>query len=291
MNNHRDTIALGQAAIRDVEHYAGGQYRIRLHAPECAALARPGSFVHVQCHPLRPLRRPISIQRVSTAEGWIEILFKVVGEGTALLAERTVGESLSLLGPIGNPFRPNHERPRPLLLGGGIGIPPLVFLAEWLQGQPGFHPVAVFGSELPFPFELTPSRIALPGAPEGVTVALSLLEDWHIPNRLTSLKDFPGCFHGYTTQLAERWLEALTPDAREEVELFACGPHPMLEAVAKLAAKYGLPCQVSLEEFMACGVGGCAGCTVPVETPSGTAMKRVCVDGPIFDAYSVLELR
>jgi dihydroorotate dehydrogenase electron transfer subunit len=287
MNNHRDTIALEQATIHEMEHYAGEQYRIRLHAPECASLARPGSFVHLQCHPLRPLRRPISIQRVSAAEGWVEILFKVVGEGTALLAQRKAGESLSLLGPIGNPFQPSPERPRPLLLGGGIGIPPLLFLAEWLHRQEGYHPVALFGSELHFPFELAPSRLPLPGCPAEATAALALLEGWRIPNRLASLKDYPGCFQGYVTQLAERWLEALTPDAREEVELFACGPHPMLEAVAKLAARFGLPCQVSLEEFMACGVGGCAGCTVPVETATGTAMKRVCVDGPIFDAYRV----
>ena len=72
-----------------------------------------------------------------------------------------------------------------------------------------------------------------------------------------------------------------------EVEVFACGPHPMLAAVAALAREFALPCQVSLEEFMACGVGGCAGCTVEVRTTAGPAMKRVCVDGPVFDAQQV----
>ncbi len=86
------------------------------------------------------------------------------------------------------------------------------------------------------------------------------------------------------TELADAWLGSLDAQARAEVELFTCGPHGMLVAVAALARKYGVPCQVSLEENMACGVGGCAGCTVLVQTPDGPAMKRVCVDGPVFDA-------
>ena len=82
-------------------------------------------------------------------------------------------------------------------------------------------------------------------------------------------------------------LDSLDDRQRSEVEIFACGPHPMLEATAKLARAYDLPCQVSVEEFMACAVGGCAGCVIEVQTAQGPAMKRVCVDGPVFDAYSV----
>jgi dihydroorotate dehydrogenase electron transfer subunit len=82
----------------------------------------------------------------------------------------------------------------------------------------------------------------------------------------------------------------LTPAALAEVEIFACGPTPMLEAVTRVAKRFDLPCQVSLEEFMACAVGGCAGCTVKVNTPTGPAMKRVCVDGPVFDGYSVFDV-
>ena len=87
--------------------------------------------------------------------------------------------------------------------------------------------------------------------------------------------------------MARTWLQGLDSQALAEVEVFACGPHPMLKAVAALAAEFTLPCQVSLEEFMACGVGGCAGCVVEVRTPEGPAMKRVCVDGPVFDARRV----
>ncbi|MEO5702994.1 MAG: dihydroorotate dehydrogenase electron transfer subunit, partial [Gammaproteobacteria bacterium] len=124
--------------------------------------------------------------------------------------------------------------------------------------------------------------------PEGVIAAMPLLEEWNIPSRLASLQAYPGCFEGYVTELARAYLDALNPAQRLEVEIFTCGPTPMLKAVAKLARDYDLPCQVSLEEFMACAVGGCAGCTVLVKTPRGSAMKRVCVDGPVFEAANII---
>ena len=108
-----------------------------------------------------------------------------------------------------------------------------------------------------------------------------------MPSRLASRADFPGCFPGMVTELADAWLGSLGPAELEQVEIFCCGPTAMLEASAQLARRHGVPCQVSLEEFMACAVGGCAGCTVRVRTPSGPAMKRVCVDGPVFDADTV----
>ena len=90
------------------------------------------------------------------------------------------------------------------------------------------------------------------------------------------------------TDLADRYLQSLDTDAQSQVAIYACGPTPMLRAVAGLAARYSLPCQVSLEEFMACAVGGCAGCAVQIDTPAGPAMKRVCVDGPVFEASTVV---
>jgi dihydroorotate dehydrogenase electron transfer subunit len=116
---------------------------------------------------------------------------------------------------------------------------------------------------------------------------MPLLEDWGVTTRLASLSDFEGTYRGYVTDLAREWLQSLSPDERSSIEIFSCGPTPMLEAVAALAREFELPCQVSLEEFMACAVGGCAGCTVLVETEEGPAMKRVCVDGPVFDAAAV----
>jgi len=127
----------------------------------------------------------------------------------------------------------------------------------------------------------------VPGMPAGTIACMPLLEEWGVPSRLASCADFPGCYAGFVTALADEWLASLGPAELGEVEIFACGPTPMLKASAELARRHRLPCQVSLEEFMACAVGGCAGCTVEVRTPEGPAMKRVCVDGPVFDAHSV----
>jgi dihydroorotate dehydrogenase electron transfer subunit len=217
----------------------------------------------------------------------VELLYKAVGDGTRLLAAKQPGERLGLLGPIGRPFEACPERPRPLLIGGGVGIPPMIFLADSLRSDEGFRPFAILGSEVPFPFQPRPSQLLVPGIPPAAIAAMPLLDDWGVPSRLASLQGYAGCFDGYVTDLARRWLEGLDDSARTEVEVFACGPHPMLEAVATLAREFELPCQVSLEEFMACAVGGCAGCVVQVQTDQGPAMKRVCVDGPVFDAFSV----
>ena len=262
---------------------------LRLAAPETAAHATAGSFVHVAVDPSIPMRRPLSIMRVDRHAGWIELLFKIHGHGLQHLAARRLGENVNLMGPIGRGFTPHVEKPRALLLGGGVGIPPMVFLAETLRDRAdeGFRPFAVLGSELPFPFRARPSTIVVPGMPDGVIAAMPLLDSWSVPSRLTTKSGFPGCHDGYVTDLARLWLAQLDAKARGEVELFACGPTPMLKAVAALAREFSLPCQVSLEEYMACAVGGCAGCVVEVATPAGPSMERVCVDGPVFDAYTV----
>ena len=285
--SQRDTIFLEDAEVLRHDSYPGDQYVLRIQAPECAARALPGSFVHLQCDPALPMRRPLSIMRTDAGAGWVELLYKTVGTGTHALSRRTPGESISILGPIGKPFNADRTRPRTLLLGGGVGIPPMVFLADSLRSDKHWQPVVFMGSEVPFPFTARPSRFLLPGMPDAVIAAMPLLEDWAIPSRLTSLQRYPGCHEGYITDLARLWLDALDESQRAEVSVFACGPHPMLTAVAALARDYDLPCQVSLEEFMACAVGGCAGCTVEISTPAGPAMKRVCVDGPVFDAQSI----
>jgi dihydroorotate dehydrogenase electron transfer subunit len=284
---HRGTIFLEDAVVLDHQSFTGAQYILRLEAPRCAAAATPGSFVHLTCGPGLPMRRPLSIMRADRAGGWIEILYKVVGRGLAELALREPGETLSCLGPIGQGFRVDPARPRLLLVGGGVGIPPLVFLAERSAALGDCRPIVLMGSELPFPFERADSRLPVAGLPAGVTAAMPLLEGIGIPSRLASLSGFAGCHRGYVTELADAWLSSLDARTRAEVGIFTCGPHGMLVAIAALARRHGVPCQVSLEENMACGVGGCAGCTVLVQTPDGPAMKRVCVDGPVFDAAAV----
>jgi len=284
--SRRGTIFLEEAAILSHERHPGDQYILRLQAPRCAESALPGQFVHLTVDPLLPLRRPLSILLASREEGWIELLYKKVGRGTALLAERCVGEKLSLLGPIGQGFEVKQRRP--LLIGGGVGMPPMIFLAESLRHN-DYRPLVILGSEAPFPFSASPSQLLVEGIPEGVIATLPLLDQWGIPCRLTSRREQPGIYQGHVTDLARCWLKAMDEQVLAEVGFYACGPHPMLEAVTALAREFGLPVQVSLEEFMACGVGGCAGCSLEVETEKGPAMQRVCVDGPVFDGYRVFQ--
>jgi len=285
----RGTIFLEDALVLQQTAYDSDQFVLRVEAPKCAARAEPGSFVHLTCDPAIPMRRPLSIMRADPNAGWIEILYKVVGPGLQALAARKAGQRISTLGPIGRPFVAHPERPRTLLIGGGVGIPPMVFLADRLRAREdaSWKPLVLMGSEIPFPFRTRPSRIVVAGIPDGSIACMPLLDEWGVASRLATRSDFPGCFDGFVTELANRWLELLSPEGLAEVEIFACGPTPMLEATAKLARRFNVPCQVSLEEFMACAVGGCAGCTVSVQTPEGPAMKRVCVDGPVFDAYTV----
>ena len=280
------------------EPHPAGQHVVRMRSAKVAERAAPGSFVHLRCGPGLAMRRPMSVMRTDRAEGWFEILFKEVGAGTGLLGGCEPGDRLSVLGPIGRGFAPSPARPRRLLLGGGVGIPPILFLAERLAAS---RPVVLMGSEVPFPFDLCRSAMPEAGLPAGA--ALGCLEEAGIPSRTASRAGLPGCFDGLVTDLARDWLVVRSsldgvelrssPDgvgprpSLDEVELFACGPEPMLRAVAELGREFGVPSQLALEEHMACGTGGCAGCNVLVRTPDGPAMKRVCVDGPVFDGASV----
>jgi dihydroorotate dehydrogenase electron transfer subunit len=285
----RGTILLEDARALSHSHFEGDQHVLRLHAPRCAARATPGSFVHLRCAAELPMRRPLSIMRADAAAGWIELLYKVTGAGTRALAAVAPPASLSVLGPIGVGFTPHSARPRVLAIGGGVGIPPMIFLAERLMEatDAAWNPLVLMGSELPFPFRERPSTILIPGMPPEAIGCMPLLDERQVPSRLATLSGFPGCYDGYVTELARAWLATLSPEQLAQTEVFACGPTPMLAAAARLAREFALPCQVALEEFMACAVGGCAGCAVAVRTASGTAMKRVCVDGPVFDAASV----
>jgi dihydroorotate dehydrogenase electron transfer subunit len=288
-STHRGTIFLEEARVLSQLAYDALQFVLRVAAPKCAASATPGSFAHITCDPAIPMRRPLSIMRADARAGWIEVLYKVVGPGLQALAARKAGDSVSVLGPIGRGFSAHPARPRALLLGGGVGIPPMIFLAERLRADPAaaWKPLVLMGSEVPFPFRARPSALIVAGMPAASIACMPLLEEWGVPSRLASRADLPGCFAGFVTELADAWLASLSASELAQVEIFACGPTPMLKACAALARRFKVPAQVSLEEFMACAVGGCAGCTVEVRSDSGPAMKRVCVDGPVFDAYTV----
>jgi dihydroorotate dehydrogenase electron transfer subunit len=284
---NRGGVFLEDARILSQRAWPGEQFVLRVQAPRAARKARPGTFAHISCDPSVPMRRPLSIMRAAPGEGWLEFLYKPKGHGLEMLGLRQPGEIVSVLAPIGHGFTVDAARPRLLALGGGVGIPPMIFLAEQVRAERRLRPLVLMGSEVPFPFELAESRLDVPGVTKPATHAVALLEQWGVPSRLASNAGLAGAHRGYITDLARGALEAMADAERAETQVFACGPTPMLKAVAKLARDFDLPCQVALEEYMACGIGGCAGCTVLLQTPDGPAMKRVCVDGPVFDARHV----
>jgi 2-polyprenylphenol hydroxylase and related flavod oxin oxidoreductases len=280
---HRGSIQVLDCQILAHYQFEGDQYILTLDSPEIAKATKPGQFVHITVSDSLAMRRPISIMSVDTDNGTFDLLYKVVGEGTRQLAERKIGEVLSIIGPIGNGFELTDKK-LPLLIGGGVGMPPMIAIAQQMKDT-NHDPFVILGSEVPFPF--TPELSKMGNPCPNASHTMPLLEEWNIACRLASLQNYEGVFKGYVTDLAREYLNTLSTDELAQVEVYSCGPHPMLEAVAKLAKEYDLPCQVSLEEYMACAVGGCAGCVVEVQTDAGPAMKRVCVDGPVFDATTV----
>jgi dihydroorotate dehydrogenase electron transfer subunit len=143
------------------------------------------------------------------------------------------------------------NRPRRLLIGEEAGIGPTLFLAEQMRAKAGlaatgpWKPLVLLGSDTPFPFRPRPSVIVVPGIPTGVIACMPLLEEWGIASRLASAADLPGCFEGTVTDLADTWLSSLSPTDLAEVEVFACGPAPMLETTATVARRHNVPYQTS----------------------------------------------
>ena len=280
---HRNTIKVVDCQVLAHYKYEGDQYIITLASDVIANETKPGQFVHISVSDALPMRRPMSVMSVDKENATFDLLYKVVGKGTQQLSERKIGDVLSVIGPIGNGFTMTDKK-RPLLIGGGVGMPPMVAIAQSIKDS-DYHPFAILGSEVPFPFD---TQLASNGKDyQGATHTMPEFEDWGIECRLASLQNYKGSFKGYVTDLAKVYLDGLSVEELAQVEVYSCGPPPMLEAVAKLAKEYNLSCQVSLEENMACAVGGCAGCVVKVQTDNGPVMKRVCVDGPVFDATTV----
>ncbi|MDX8388228.1 MAG: dihydroorotate dehydrogenase electron transfer subunit, partial [Ghiorsea sp.] len=180
---------------------------MRLRAPKTAKTASPGQFVHIRVSDALPLRRPISIMLTDPKQGTIDLLYKKIGEGTHQLAERKKGERLPMLGPIGKPFDLTDTSKRYVLIGGGVGVPPMIFVADQLSGKA--DQVLFAGSEVPFPFALKPSTFMLPGIKGNTTLTISSLEARGIACRLASNANLYGCYEGHVPDLARNYLEAL----------------------------------------------------------------------------------
>lgn len=282
MTDTRNIIFEEQAEVLANVSHEGEQCIMRLHAPKTAKAAKPGQFVHIRVSDALPLRRPISIMLTDPKRGTIDLLYKKIGEGTHQLGERKIGDILPMLGPIGKPFDITDTSKRYVLIGGGVGVPPMIFVAEQLNGKA--DKILFAGSEVAFPFALKPSTFILPGVKGNTTLTISSLEDRGIACRLASNAGLYGCYEGHVPNLARDYLKALSEEERRRCVLLSCGPHPMLHAVAKLGRELDIPAQLSLEEFMACGIGGCAGCVVKTMENGQEKYRRVCVDGPVFSS-------
>jgi len=284
---HRNPIFEEQAEVLAQVAHPGDQFILRLKAPKTALHAKPGQFVHIRVSAARPLRRPISIMLTDPGKGTVDLLYKAVGEGTRELGQCSQGDALPMLGPIGKPFDLSDTLKRYVLIGGGVGIPPMIFAADRLAGNADV--VLFAGSEVEFPFALRPSDFLLPGIAGNTILGITSLESRGVPSRLASNAGMYGCYEGHVPSLAGDYLRALNEAERARTVLLSCGPHPMLHAVARLSRETKVAAQLSLEEHMACGIGGCAGCVVKTNEADGEHYRRVCVDGPVFSAESLPE--
>jgi dihydroorotate dehydrogenase electron transfer subunit len=256
------TIHILEAEVLDHQEVAREHFVMTLDAPEIARGARPGQFVMARSlgawDPLLP--RAFSVYHADAEGGCISLLYREVGRGTGRLRRNEPGSFVHLWGPLGNAFS-LPEGSRVIFVGGGVGVPPLVFWAERL-------------AELAVPMEM----VALVGA--ATKEFLVGLEHFRRARVLTRVATDDGTagHHGLVTELLPEFMEGA------RTHLYACGPMGMLAAVAKIAEAREARAELALEAPMACGVGACLGCTVP-RREGGYA--RVCTDGPVFGASEI----
>ncbi len=253
-------------------------YKIILSCLQIAKVVKPGQFVNVKvsddCQPL--LRRPFSIHRVNGSN--IEILFEVVGKGTEILSQKKVGGYLDIIGPLGNGFDYSLYAKRytqPILIAGGMGVAPLLFLAEKIvtsqESQVTSKPIVLVGAKA-----------------KGQVLCEKEFKDLGCEVKIATDDGSRG-FKGRITDLLKKTLPRAT--SHEPRAIYACGPRPMLKEIAVISKTYNTPAQVSLEEHMACGIGACLGCAVKTRyaiRDTRYEYKRVCKEGPVFKAEEII---
>lgn len=242
------------------ESIARNTFKYILCCPEVAALSKAGQFVHIKAEGFS-LRRPLSICEIDREKGTLTIVFEIRGKGTAKLAEINQGGTMDLLGPLGNGFALLAPDKKAVVIGGGIGVPPMLETARHYGKNAaallGFRSADVCILERDFKKYGIETHIATDDGTKGQK--------------------------GLVTDILKDLLQKEKPDI-----LYACGPKPMLKTVAELAKQYPVRCQVSLEERMACGVGACLGCACKIIGADGQEHhKHVCKDGPVFEAEEV----
>jgi dihydroorotate dehydrogenase electron transfer subunit len=266
---HRAPIVLQRTLARDT-------YLIRLETPQIAGAIRPGQFVMLRLpgstDPL--LGRPFALyDTVLDGSGLavgIDVVFLVVGKVTRALAGMRSGDAIELWGPLGNGFPEPVVHDHVALVAGGIGQTPFLAHVRELLGTRGYGQ----------PPRRRVERVSLYYGVRRVELAAGA-EDFRQAGAAVHLASDDGSLghHGFVTELLD---QHSAPG-----HIFGCGPEPMLKALAKLAERKGVPCHLSLETPMACGVGICFSCVTPVKIAGGWDYKRVCVDGPVFDARTL----
>lgn len=249
----------GKYPIIEKKTLGAGVYSVVVSAPDCAKAAAPGQFANIAA-PGFTLRRPISLCGIDKERGTLRFVFEVRGKGTAALAKIREGECLDILAPLGNGFR--IPEGKVIVVGGGIGVPPLL----GVSAVKGKDCAAVLGFR-------DYSKIILADEFKANGSEVVLCTD-----------DGSVGVHGLVTvPLAEM----LSDPNSDNVTVLTCGPEPMLKAVVALCKERGVPCQVSLEQRMGCGVGACVVCSCLTVRNGQEYYSRVCKDGPVFNAEEV----
>lgn len=237
-------------------------YKFSVESKEIAENAKMGQFLEIRVSDrIEPLlRRPISIHNIDG--NIVEFIFQVKGKGTEILSEKNEGEEIDILGPLGKGTFEIEENKNIAIIGGGIGIFPLYELAKNAKGKCNVNMYLGFRNK---------EFVILEDEYRGVSDKFVLTTD-------------DGSYEekGFAINFLKQDIENKKID-----KIYACGPLPMLKAVQSLAKEHNIPCQISLEERMGCGIGVCLGCAVKVNSGEELEYKHVCKDGPVFDANMV----
>ncbi|MDP6634377.1 MAG: dihydroorotate dehydrogenase electron transfer subunit [Phycisphaerae bacterium] len=293
-----------------------GHYFLRLGGRKFPE-TKPGQFVQLQCRVPGPqagwtevavsdggwpeltgreltqgepiLRRPLSLagRRDTEFDVELDIIYSVVGKGTEWLATAREHAEISLLGPLGNVFAVSGDKPRAALVGGGVGIPPMIYLASAMQTA-GKDAVAFCGARSAdmLPVTLAPGvEAAADGRP---SASISQFGQFGVDSVIATDDGSLG-WKGFVSEPLAVWLDGLANPADDAV-VYTCGPEPMMRAVAEICIERGVACQVSLERHMACGMGTCQSCVCKTrsEAEEGWSYKLCCTDGPVFDASQII---
>ena len=250
----------GSYIITEKMAIAHNIYSFTISCPEVAEAAVPGQFVHIRAKGFT-LRRPISICGIDKEKGTLRIVFEIRGQGTEEIAKLNKGDLIDMLVPLGHGFTVKPDAEKVILIGGGIGTPPMLPLAK------------IYGEK----------AVAISGFRN--SSAAILQDDFKAAGAEVILctDDGSAGIHGFVTQPLKELAEKGGISA-----VYACGPMPMLKGVAAICKENGIFCEISLEERMACGIGACLGCACRTKRNDEEYFAHVCKDGPVFNAEEVL---